>query len=385
MASITSAWHRFRDLPASVQDWGLASLLTILMFLPSDTWPESSPLALVVTVPLGFRRRWPLPVFAVVTVAAILGADQAGGPGPADISIACIMVAAYSLGAYSARRLVSFGVLVTAGIVVVAIQGDLPPIPRDAVPLVVLLPVFLFGNALRTRQRRADTFEDKATRLERERETALQAAIAGEQARIARELHDVVAHSVSVMIVQAGAARKVLDVSPEETRRALLAVESTGRAAMSELRRMLGLLNDRDPETLVLSPQPGLDQIEPLVRRVEEAGLPVELHIRGAQSPLPHGVDLAAYRIVQEALTNCLKYSGLASTEVNLDFREHELKLEVVDRGHPLPLGTGAALGRGLLGMQERVAVYGGKLEAGPCLERGYAVRAWLPLNFVPS
>ena len=207
-------------------------------------------------------------VFVVVMTAAILGGDQAGGPGPGDIPIAWIMVAAYSLGAYSIRRLVSLGALVAAAIVVVAIEGDLPPIPREAVPLVVLFPVFLFGNALRTRQREAAPLKQGHS-LERERETALQAAIAGEQARIARELHDVVAYSVSVMIVQAGAARKVLDVSPEETRLALLAVESTGRDAMSELRKMLGLLTDRDADSLVLTPQPGLDQIEPLVKRVE--------------------------------------------------------------------------------------------------------------------
>lgn len=267
----------------------------------------------------------------------------------------------------------------------VAVHGNLPQIPTAAAPFVVLFPLWLVGNALRAKQRRADTFEDKATRLERERETALRAAVAGEQARIARELHDVVAHSVSVMVVQAGAARKVLDTSPEASRQAILAVESTGREAMGELRKMLGLLNDAEAETLDLAPQPGLDQVEPLVRRVEEAGLPVELHIKGTQRPLPQSVDLAAYRIVQEALTNCLKYSGMAATEVNLEYREQELKLEILDQGKNLPASANGAVGRGLVGMRERVALYGGTLEAGPCLERGYAVRAWLPLELAPS
>ncbi len=235
------------------------------------------------------------------------------------------------------------------------------------------------------KQRRADTFEGRATRLEQERESALRTAIKDERARIARELHDVVAHSVSVMVVQAGAARKVMDTAPAEATQALVAVESMGREAMSELRKMLGLLGETETQPLELAPQPGLDQLEPLVRRVEEAGLPVQLHIKGSQRPLPHGLDLTAYRIVQEALTNCLKYSGLALTEVNLEFRDHELKVEVLDQGQTVSSGAAAAVGRGLLGMRERVNMYGGKLEAGPCLERGYAVRAWLPLGLAAT
>jgi signal transduction histidine kinase len=385
MASVTAAWYRVRDLPATTQDWALALFLTALIYLPNGTGTQAGPPALLVTLPLAFRRRWPLPVFLVVMVGAIAGGAQVGGPGPGYIPIAAIMVAAYSVGAYSALRWGSLGVLLVAAIVVLAIHGELPPIPHAAAPFVVLFPLWLIGNALRTKQRRADAFEDKASRLEREREAALKAAVAGEQARIARELHDVVAHSVGVMVVQAGAARKILDQSPAEARQALVAVESTGRETMSELRTMLGLFSDGDAATAELAPQPGLNQIEPLIKRVGDAGLPVELHIKGVPRQLPQGVDLAAYRIVQEALTNCLKYSGLAMTEVNLEFREGELKLEVLDQGQPQPAGAAAALGRGLVGMRERVAVYGGTLEAGPCLERGYAVRAWLPLSLAPS
>ncbi|HZT95825.1 MAG TPA: histidine kinase [Chloroflexota bacterium] len=384
MASVTVAWRRLSSLPAAVHDWTLAVVLTALMYIPNGS-QEAGPVALLVTLPLGLRRRWPLPVFIVVMAGAILGGSQVGGPGPGYIPIGCIMVAAYSVGAYATRRLVSLGLLLVAALVVVAIHGDLPPLPPEAAPLVVLFPLFLVGNALRAKQRRADTFEDRATRLERDRESALRAAIADERARIARELHDVVAHSVSVMVIQAGAARKVMDTAPGEATQALVAVESMGREAMSELRKMLGLLSDAGTQPLELTPQPGLDQLEPLVRRVEEAGLPVELRIKGTQRRLPHGLDLTAYRIVQEALTNCLKYSDLAPTEVNLEFRDQELKLEVLDEGRSVPSGAAAALGRGLLGMQERVNMYGGKLEAGPCLERGYAVRAWLPLGTAAS
>jgi signal transduction histidine kinase len=205
---------------------------------------------------------------------------------------------------------------------------------------------------------------------------------------MARELHDVVAHSVSVMVVQAGAARQVVNASPEKAGEALLAVESVGREALTELRNLLGLLSDHsaDPvEAPDLAPQPGMDELASLIQRVGEAGLPVELRVVGRPRPLPAGVDLAAYRIVQEALTNALKYSGLARTEVVLDYRDSELKVEVLDEGageRPRSAvgAVGARTGRGLAGMRERVALYGGRLEAGPRLERGYAVRAWLPL-----
>jgi signal transduction histidine kinase len=353
------------------------------MYVPVGRVP-AGPGALLVALPLGFRRRWPIPVFLVVMAAAIAGGSQAGGPGAGYVPIACIMVAAYSVGAFSSSRVAALGVLLGAAIVVVAMRGQLPNIPAPAAPFVVLFPLWLIGTVLRAKQQRAEGLEIRAERLEDEREAALNAAVAGERSRIARELHDVVAHSVSVMIVQAGAARQVLEASPSDAREALLAVESTGREAMSELRKMLGLLGDGELQPADLAPQPGLDQIEPLVRRVEQAGLPVELRVTGEPHSLPQGVDLAAYRIVQEALTNCLKYAGLAATQVNLDYRPDELKVEVIDQGEAQPSSSAEAVGRGLVGMRERVSVYGGKLEAGPCLERGYAVRAWLPLTAAP-
>jgi signal transduction histidine kinase len=266
-----------------------------------------------------------------------------------------------------------------ATFIVRAFGGGLPAPPDFAVPYVVLLLPWLIGHALRTRQLRADAFQERAIRLEQEQEFATQVALAEERARIARELHDVVAHSVSVMVVQAGAARQVLSTSTEQAREALLAVESTGREAMTELRSLLGVLS-HDVSDVALSPQPALDQLEPLLQRVREAGLPVELRIEGEPKPLPLGVELAAYRIVQEGLTNALKYSGLACTQVILDYRAAELKVEILDDGPGEQSGAGREHGRGLVGMQERVALYGGRLEAGARLERGYAVRAWLPL-----
>jgi signal transduction histidine kinase len=297
------------------------------------------------------------------------------------VGLYCLIVAAYSVGAYSSYRIASFAVLLaTAAYVDARYGGVLPNLPNASGPFLILIPFWLIGIAMRNQQLRANIFEDKAVRLEREQEQATQLALSRERSRIARELHDVLAHSVSVMLVQAGAARQVLTTKPEEARQALLAVEASGREAMSELRSLLGLL-DEETDDIDLAPQPGLGHIETLVSRVRDAGLPLELRVEGSPVRLRVGVDLAAYRIVQEALTNSLKYSGLARTQVVLMYRERELKIEVLDEGRQeMPAGDPSA-GRGLVGMQERVAMYGGRLEAGPRLERGYAVRAWLPLD----
>jgi signal transduction histidine kinase len=289
------------------------------------------------------------------------------------------MVATYSVGVYSPHRLLSLAVIVaTAEFIVREFGGGLPSIPDYAGPFVVLVPMWLVGNAIRSWKLRAEALQERATLLAQEGERAMHMAIAEERARIAREMHDVIAHSVSVMVVQAGAARQVLTSEPGKATEALLAVEATGREAMTELRRLLGVVSDGGSDAS-LTPQPGVDQLDALVQRVGDAGLPVQLRIEGQPRTLPPGVDVAAYRIVQEALTNALKYSGLAPTEVVLDYRESELKVEVLDEGNVQGLNGDVRQGRGLVGMRERVALFGGTLEAGPRLERGYAVRAWLP------
>jgi signal transduction histidine kinase len=339
-----------------------------------------NPLPLLMTVPLLWRRRYPLLVFGLVLLGAILGVTRAQYVG-----FFCIIVSAYSVGAYSRYRLLSLGVFLATAIGVDRVYGGaLPQLPDAFGPFLVLIPFWLIGMAMQSRLLRAEASEDRAARLEREQEQATQLALAEERSRIARELHDVVAHSVSVMLVQAGAARQVLTSSPEEARQALLAVEAGGREAMAELRNLLGLLAHDDGEEVDLAPQPGIGQLDALIQRVRDAGLPVELRVEGTPVPLSVGLDLTAYRIVQEALTNAIKYSGLARTEIILDYREKDLKLEVLDdgppSGKPYAAGSKPDSGRGLVGMRERVAVYGGRLEAGPRLERGYAVRAWLPL-----
>lgn len=328
---------------------------------------------LFMTLPLVWRRREALGVFAVVITAAVPFIQYAPYTG-----VCAVMVAAYSVGAYCRYRVAGLGALIATAVVIdVVFHGGLPPIPQAAGPFIALVPLWLVGNAMRSRQSRIDASEERAARLEREGELVTRAALAEERSRIARELHDVVAHSVSVMVVQAGAARQVMPTSPEDARQALLAVEATGREAMTELRGLLGLLGE--DEGMSLAPQPGMEGLDRLVQRVRDAGLPVELQIQGARRPLPVGLDLAAYRIVQEALTNALKYSGLARTTVVLEYRDDELKLEVLDEGSAASSRERGEAGRGLAGMRDRAALYGGSVEAGPRPGRGYAVRAWLP------
>jgi signal transduction histidine kinase len=375
MTTINTARHGPWNLSPFTFDALLAVLLTggVLGESLSDGG-HLRPEVVLLSVPLAWRRSYPLPVFGAVVLGAILAATEAQ-----YLSFLCIIVAAYSVGAYSRNRLLALTIfLVTAIGVDASYGGALPQLPQATGPFLVLFPFWLIGIGMRTRQLRAEAFEDKATRLEREQEQATQLALAAERSRIARELHDVVAHSVSVMLVQAGAARQVLTLSPDQAREALLAVEASGREAMTELRNLLGLLN-QDGGEVDLAPQPGIDQLDALIQRVRDAGLPVEVRIEGTPVPLPVGLDLTAYRIVQEALTNSLKYSDLARTEVILNYRDDELKLEILDEGLGGPSPAGHGPGRGLVGMRERVALYGGRLEAGPRLNRGYAVRAWLP------
>lgn len=235
---------------------------------------------------------------------------------------------------------------------------------------------------------------DRIRRLRSEHEDATRRAVELERARIASELHDVVTHNVSVMIVQAGAARHVLASNPAQATEALLAVESSGRAAMTELRSLLGLLNPAPERGATapdgtgehandLRPQPGLGQVEALVVRVRAAGLPVEFDAGSVPEDLPPGVDLAAFRIIQEALTNVLKHAGKPRTAVRLCYADGDLIVEVTDAGRPIPAAGPicAGAGRGLLGLRERTALYGGELVAGPAPDGGWRVRARIPAD----
>ncbi len=245
-------------------------------------------------------------------------------------------------------------------------------------------------DAIRVRRRQAASLIERGRLLERERELAAAVAVEAERARIARELHDVVSHSVSVMVIQAGAARQAIRVLPEEAAKALVEVEASGRDAMTELRHMLGLLTlSTDDGVDDLVPQPGINQLNTLVDRIAFAGLTVQVTVDGTPRPLPPGIDLAAYRIVQEALTNALRYAPDSPAEVLVRYADRYLRLEILNAGPSvltgsrqrpvLPQSSGA--GRGLLGLQQRVALYGGHLDARRRLGGGFRVRARIPLT----
>jgi signal transduction histidine kinase len=258
------------------------------------------------------------------------------------------------------------------------------------VAAVAVLGAVFFAVALRRARRAfAKALEERGWLLERERESAAQSAVDAERARIARELHDIVSHNVSVMVIQAGAARQVLAVEPGEAAAALLAVEAAGRDTMTELRHLLGLLApsaDGDEEAH-LAPQPTLSRLGPLIDKLAFAGLPVEIRISGEPRALPSGVDLAAYRIIQEALTNALKHGEGVKAEVTVRYSDHYLRVEVLNSGPSVLSGTrsGPREGRpgeerGLLGLRERVAVFGGDLDARRRIGGGFRVRARIPL-----
>jgi len=218
-------------------------------------------------------------------------------------------------------------------------------------------------------------------RLEAARTAAAERAVAEERQRIARELHDVIAHSVSVMTVQAGAVRRLLQPEQERERLALEAIEATGREALTEMRRLVGLLREQGaaPD---FTPQPSMRAVDVLVGTVREAGLPVELSVEGEPTELPPGVDLAAYRVIQEALTNALKYAGPARAWVTVRWRDRELELEIANDGRSDEGGDGG--GHGLVGLRERVSLVGGSIASGPRRGGGYVVTAHLPLRSVP-
>ncbi|MEU0836917.1 histidine kinase [Streptomyces sp. NPDC005969] len=252
---------------------------------------------------------------------------------------------------------------------------------------------WLGAALLRARRLHRKALEERGWLLERERESAARTAVDAERARIASDLHDIVSHNVSLMVVQAGAAREVLATMPDEAAAAMSAVETAGRNAMTDLRHLLGLLapsqsGEDEPSENDLSPQPSLTRLSPLIDRIAFAGLPVEVRISGEPRPLPTGIDVTAYRIIQEALTNALKHGDGTKAKVMVRYADHWLRVEVLNGGpsvltgsDEVPKTTTDGAGHGLLGLRERVAVYGGDLDARRRLGGGFRVRARIPLD----
>jgi signal transduction histidine kinase len=337
-------------------------------------------LAALLTGSIAFRRRWPLAVASLVLVLFAVMLLVAGSITAVGIGIAW-MCAIYGLAVWTDTRAFLVGCAVLLGTSVLAQlrpEGN----ASDAVTFTVVpgIAMLIARRAVRDRELRAEALAARTELLEREQELRAHAAVAEERARIARELHDLVAHNVSVMVVQAGAERHALSDDQASTRAVLGSIEQAGRQALTEARRLLGMLR-RNDDSGELEPQPGVDQVGLLIEQVEHAGLPVALEVDGERAALPAGLDLCVYRIVQESLTNALKHAGAAHAEVLLHYAPQGLDVEIRDdgRGPAQPNGDGA--GHGLIGMRERVALYGGALTTGPREGGGFEVRAHLPLT----
>ena len=389
-------------------DAALAAAATVVA-LAAGT-PPARPLGTLLvaltTAPLALRRVFPLTTFW--TIMAAIVAAYYGDNNATLVTFFTVAFAAYSAVVHSRYRGAAVLSMPLVTVLVIALFPDTsPPIPARATPLLIFIPIMIVGDAVHRWARRAGDSGERLRRAQAEHEAATRRALALERARLASELHDVVTHNVSMMVVQAGAARRVLSKDPGEATKALRAVESSGRTALTELRHLLGLLSPPGdagepvglPGTQLdaasslggaadLAPQPGLDELREMVGRVVAAGLPVELHISGTPRDLPPGLGLAVYRVVQEALTNVIKHAGRPRTEVQLTYESAVLVVEVADDGRPIPAvgpapdaGVPHGAGMGLLGLRERVALYGGELAAGPRPGGGWLVRAKIPVE----
>jgi signal transduction histidine kinase len=368
---------RLARFDAVAVDLALACILTVIalvsILVGSDASHHRLGAALtapLMTVPIAFRRRRP---FVVGTFVPVVGAfGHALWDAQSIVYPLAEFLALYALAVWTSKREFVAG---TAAFVVAAFASTL--LPGSGLQSTVLfvtvcvIVMLLVRNVVKDRERKAEL-------AERERDVAAREAVVEERARIARELHDAIAHNVSMVVMQAGAERRVIEKGGGSPHDVLETIEQVGRGALVEMRRMIGMLRSdaADP----LAPQPGLADLTMLVTQVREAGLPVELQIEGTPRELPVGIDLSAYRIVQEALTNALKHAGEAHASVRVRYGQDSLELEITDdgRGAPAPVASG---GHGLVGMKERVALYGGKLDAGQMPGRGFAVRVLLPIS----
>jgi signal transduction histidine kinase len=331
-------------------------------------------------LPLFARRRYPF--HAPVATGALLAGTSFIDSGLTHDSFVLFLsgvASAFLLGMVRERRQAITGLAVVLGVdLVVSHNGPTNQVGNTIWGGVVFTIAWAIGFGLNQKFREAEEVKERAARLERERTEEARLAVAEERARVARELHDIVGHGVSVMTVQAAGVRRLLRPHQEREREALMVVEQTGREALAEMRRLVGALR-RPEEAPALAPQPSLSFVEKLVDQAREAGLPVELQIQGQPVELPAGVDLTAYRIVQEGLTNAVKHARAQHAQVLVRYDDGHVELTISDDG--TGDGGGPKGGHGLMGMRERVAVYGGEIEAGPRPEGGFALRARLPLS----
>ena len=396
MTGVVEQWlGRCRDIKPAAADLllavGVATLSVLILVVPSDR-PHApvSGLAIVLTLlgtlPLAARRHRPFAVLVLAEVAEVLYLLTAPlYPPPGSLGMA---VALYTVATRTNRRTSRRLAALIAGInaAILLIDGLLVSRAASSATLFALIAVVVgswsLGENVRTRRAYLAQLEERARRLELEREENARRAVQDERTRIARELHDVVAHHVSAIAVQAGAAEAIAERQPLRARETLHAIQETSRQALAEMRAVLDVLRGDEEEAAAREPQPGLAQVERLVGQSRAAGLTVTLRVEGAAQPLPEALDLSAYRILQEALTNSLKHAGPAHARVLVRYAAEALELEVSDDGSgPAGPPDGAQQGRGLIGMRERVVLFGGELVAGPVAGRGFSVRARLPLR----
>jgi signal transduction histidine kinase len=362
---------------------------------PTTTLWFAVPAVAVLVLPLFARRRFPFaaPVAYWLTATALTFVDGLLIPFIGSLGVVGLATA-FLLGNLRDDVKAGIGLAIVLGCIVVVVSNI--PGPQAAADLVFIplrfVIAWIAGYALRERseqaeaaemratlaEREKEAAEMRATLAEREREAAARIAVAEERARIARELHDIVAHAVSVMVLQVGAVRHKLPQAQEEDREALSRVEQAGRTALAEMRRLLGAMRS-DGDGLDLAPQPGLDGLDSLVDEVGRAGLPVRLHVAGEPVPLPRAIDLSAYRIVQEGLTNALKHARAGHADVTVQYGPDELQIEVRDDG--VGTVTSDGLGHGLVGIRERVKIYGGEMTAGTAPQGGFVLSTRLPLG----
>ncbi|MDQ3778033.1 MAG: sensor histidine kinase [Actinomycetota bacterium] len=361
---------------------------------PTTLW-FSIPAVAVLVLPLFARRRFPFaaPTAYWFMATALTFVDGLLIPFIGSLGVVG-MATAFLLGNLRDDKQAGVGFAIVLGCIVVVVANI--PGPQSA-SVLVFVPLrfvvsWIAGYALRERSEQAEAAEMRATLAERdreaaemravlaerEREAAARIAVAEERARIARELHDIVAHSVSVMVLQVGAVRHKLPRALDEDRDALGRVEHAGRTALADMRRLLGAMR-RDGDGVDLAPQPGLDGLDALAEEVGRAGLPIRLHVDGEPFQLPRAIDLSAYRIVQEGVTNALKHAGASNADVTVRYRPDELEIEVRDDGRGASTSDG--LGHGLIGIRERVAIYGGEMTAGSANGSGFVLSARLPLG----
>jgi signal transduction histidine kinase len=362
----------------------IAAMLEVLVGRDSAGAPRTTlwfvlPAIAILVLPVVARRWFPFaPAAHWLLAAGISFVDWRLIPFAISIFVVGL-VAAFLLGNLRDPLQAGIGLaLVIAGPATVVYK-----IPGHTTAELIFIPLefaiaWVAGFALRERAEQAEAAEVRATQAERERDAAARVAVAEERVRIARELHDVVAHAVSVMVLQVGAVRHKLPDSMAEDGDALRNVEQAGRTALTEMRGLLAAMR-RDGDEAELTPQPGLDGLDSLLEEIERAGLPVQLHVDGEPVALPRGIDLSAYRIVQEGLTNALKHARASNADVTVRYRPDELQIEVRDNGEGSPTNNG--LGHGLVGVRERVKIYGGEMSAGTANGRGFILSTRLPLS----